>query len=93
MRFIGKERESAAYELISDSWCNSLRTGASTNIEVLSAALAPPGEAIAEGADIDSVFTVFEVDPNAGQDDVGTRRCHRSFQIDGSSLGGRRSPP
>ena len=70
MRFIGKERESAAYELISDSWCNSLRTGASTNIEVLSAALAPPGEAIAEGADIDSVFTVFEVDPNAGQDDV-----------------------
>ena len=70
MRFIGKERESGAYELISDSWCKTLRTGASTNIEVLSAALAPPGEVIAEGADIDSVFTVFEVDPNAGQDDV-----------------------
>ena len=81
MRFIGKERESATYELISDSWCKTLRPGVSTNIEVLSAALAEPGEIIAEDTDIDSVFTVFEVDPNADQDEVDPEDVIASFQL------------
>ena len=81
VRFIGKERESAAYELISDSWCKTLRTGASTNIEVLSSALAEPGEIVADDTDIDSVFTVFEVDPNAGQDEVEPEDVVAPFKL------------
>ena len=70
IRFVGAREDTGAFELISDSWCNEVRPGATTRPGVFVSALASPSDVLASDDDVDSVFSLLNVEVEGEADDA-----------------------
>ena len=77
MRFIGYREETGSYELINDSWCKTVRSGATTKVEVLTQALESPADILDDAEALDDVVSLLTVDVES--DD--TEEVSDSFEV------------
>lgn len=62
LRFVGRDASTLQYELISDSFCESIRPGAKTNGDVFAAALASSATTIDDTSSIGRLVTVLAIE-------------------------------
>ena len=68
MRFVGARDDTGAFELITDSWCNEIRSGATTRPSVFLSALESPSDVLSSQEELDPVFSLLDVEV-AGETD------------------------
>ena len=77
MRFIGQHQDTGTFELITDSWCKSLRQGATSRPEVLVSALGSPMDLLEPSEDLDAIISLLTVDIET----EGDEEASESFDV------------